>query len=250
MSLAVTVAQYMLYEILSGADANRVVCTLRKLGRHRTQHWVLTGGLAVEVHRLQRGCKASVRKLGDIDFIAETFDKVPESLADDFMFRHIHPFDPPDKTLLQAVDAESAVRIDVFRAYGAIVNRSSDLIFPTGAVRLISLEDLIARLARLALDLVAQIETPAKHALDFLRLIELVDPKVVEAAWRDHRKPAHPATFKETSGLLHAAIATRSDLLITPDYSKDTTTVCPRCINTGRFRLADPSAIHAVLGYC
>ncbi len=165
------------------------------------------------------------------------------------MFRHIHPFDPPGKTLLQAVDTESALRIDVFRAYGAILNRSSDLIFPTGIVRLISLEDLIARLARLALDLTAQIETPAKHALDFLRLMELVDTKAVEAAWRDHRKPAHPATFKETSSLLHAVIATRSNLLITPDYSKDATMVCPRCVNTGRFRLADPAMLRAVLGY-
>src|SRR5262249_22969362 len=148
------------------------------------------------------------------------------------------------------VDAESAVRIDVFRAHGAILARSSDLIFPTGVLRLISLEDLIARLARLALDLAAQIETPAKHALDFLRLMELVDPEEVEAAWRDHRKPAHPVTFKETSSLLHAVIATRPDLLITPEYSKDATTVCPRCVNTGRFRLADPGAVRAVLGYC
>ena len=127
MSLAGTVAQNMLHKVLSGADANRVMCTLRKLGRHCARHWVLTTGLAVEVHRLQRGRKASVRKLGDIDSIAETFDRVPESLADDFMFLHIHPFDPPGKTLLQAVDAESAVRINVFRAYGAILNRSSDL---------------------------------------------------------------------------------------------------------------------------
>jgi hypothetical protein len=205
--------------------------------------------LAVEIHRLQRGHTASARKLGGIDFIAETFDRVPEGLADDFMFRHIHPFDPPGKTLLQAVDAESAVRIDVFRTYTDILNRSSDLIFPTGIVRLISLEDLIARLARLTLDLAGQVETPAKHALDFLRLMELVDPKAVEAAWCDHRKPAHPATFKETSSLLHAVIATRSDLLITPDYSKDATVVCPRCVNTGRFRLADPSALRAILGY-
>ena len=179
----------MLYEVLSGTDADRVMCTLRKLDRHCTRHWVLTGGLAVEVHRLRRGRTASVRKLGDIDFIVETFDKVPVSLADDFMFRHIHPFDPPDKTLLQAVDAESAVRIDVFRAYDAIINRSSDLILPTGIVRLISLEDLIARLARLTLNLAAEKETPAKHALDFLRLMELVDTKPVETAWRDHLNP-------------------------------------------------------------
>jgi hypothetical protein len=239
----------MLYEVFSGADADRVVCALRKLGRHCTRQWVLTGGLAVEVHRLKRGHTASVRKLGDIDFIAETFDRIPESLADDFMFRHIHPFDPPGKTLLQAVDVESAVRIDVFRTDSAILSRSSDLIFPTGLVRLISLEDLVARLARLTLDLAAHMETPAKHAQDFLRLMELVDTKAVEAAWRDHRKPAHPATFEETSSLLHAVIATRSYLLITPDYSKDVTMVCPRCVNTGRFRLADPAVLRTVLGY-
>ena len=239
----------MLHEVLSDADADRVVCTLRKLSRHCTRHWVLTGGLAVEVHRLQRGRTASARKLGDIDFITETFDRVPESLADDFMFRHIHPFDPPGKTLLQAVDAESAVRIDVFRTYTDILNRSSDLILPTGIVRLISLEDLIARLARLTLDLAGKIETPAKHALDFLRLMELVDTNAVEAVWRDHRKPAQPATFKETSSLLHALIATRPYLLITPDYSKNAMTVCPRCVNTNRFRLADPSALRAILGY-
>jgi len=114
---------------------------------------------------------ASSLRSGDIDFVAETFDRVPESLADDFMFRHIHPFDPPGKTILQAVDVEIAVRIDVFRAYGSILNRSSDLILPTVIVRLISL------------------------------------------------------------------------------YSKDATMVCPRCVNTGRFRLADPSALRTVLGY-
>src|SRR5262245_66259333 len=100
----------MLHEVLSDADADRVVCTLRKLNRHCTRHWVLTGGLAVEVHRLQRGRTASARKLGDIDFITETFDRVPESLADDFMFRHIHPFDTTGNTMLQGVTVETLLR--------------------------------------------------------------------------------------------------------------------------------------------
>jgi hypothetical protein len=73
---------------------------------------------------------------------------------------------------------------------------------------------------------------------------------VVEAAWLDHQKPSHPATFKETSSTLHTVIAARSDLLITPDYSKGTTMARHRCVNTGRFRLADPGAIRAALGYC
>jgi hypothetical protein len=239
----------VLHQVLSASDADRVRRTLRKLGRHCIRHWVLTGGLAVEVHRLQRGQPASVRALSDIDFIAETFDSIPESLADDFIFRHIHPFDPPGKTLLQVVDVESALRIDVFRACGATLNRSSNLNLPTGMIRLISLEDLIARMARLVLDLAAQVAMPAKHAVDFVHLAELVDTTAVEAAWRDHRKPTHPTSFKETSSLLHALIATRPDLLVTSDYSKDAVVVCTRCVNTHAFRLADPAALRAVLGY-
>jgi len=50
-----------------------------------------------------------VRALNDIDFIAESFDHIPASLASDFLFRHIHPFDPPGRTMLQFIDAESAL---------------------------------------------------------------------------------------------------------------------------------------------
>lgn len=42
-------------------------------------------------------------------------------LANDFTFSHIHPLDPPGKMLLQAIDPDSAVRIDVFRAYGETI---------------------------------------------------------------------------------------------------------------------------------
>lgn len=57
--------------------------------------------------------------MNDIDFVTDSFDCIPESLADDFLFRHVHPFDPPGKTILQFIDAESALRVDVFRACGA-----------------------------------------------------------------------------------------------------------------------------------
>ena len=43
----------------------------------------------------------------DIDFIAESFDAIPETLGHDFLFRHIHPCDPANKMMLQFIDAES-----------------------------------------------------------------------------------------------------------------------------------------------
>jgi hypothetical protein len=240
----------MLEHFLSLADADRALRTFLKLARHDMRGWALTGGLAIEIHRLHRGCRPSVRSLNDIDFIADSFDSIPESLANSFLFRHIHPLDPPGKTMLQIIDEESALRVDVFRACGATMSRTSNLDIPTGTIRLISLADLVARSARLALDLAGGVPTPPKHAADFLRLVELVDQADVELVWRDHRKPGHPLTFEETHCLLQELIPACQDLLITPDYSKDTDRVCPRCSTTTAFRFADPNLVLAILGYC
>jgi len=239
----------VLRRFLSDADANRALHTFRKLGRHGIRGWALTGGLAVEVHRLRRGCQASVRALNDLDFITESFGAIPEGLADGFLFRHIHPFDPPNRMMLQFIDAESKLRIDVFRACGDTMSRTSNLDLPAGKIQLISLEDLTARTARLALDLAGGVPTPSKHATDFLRLMELIDSTEVETAWRDHRKPGQPASFKEASGLLRHLIPARRNLLVTPEYSKDAEMVCSRCESTSSFRLANPKAILSVLGY-
>jgi hypothetical protein len=240
----------MLQRFLSLEDADRAFRTFRRLASHDIWGWALTRGLAIEIHRLLQGCSAVPRSLHDIDFIADSFDCMPESLADDFLFRHIHPLDPPGKTLLQFIDPASALRVDVFRAYGDMMSRTFNLELPTGTVRLISLEDLVARTARLTLDLAGDVPTPFKHATDFLRLAELVDPAEVESAWGDHRKPGQPASFEETNRLLQHLIPARQVLLITPDYSKDAEKICSRCMTTDAFRLADPNRILSLLGYC
>jgi hypothetical protein len=74
----------LLKKFLSLADADRALRTFRRLGRHDIRRWALTGGLAVEVHHMRRGYQPSVRALNDIDFLADSFDAIPESLADDF----------------------------------------------------------------------------------------------------------------------------------------------------------------------
>jgi hypothetical protein len=89
-------------------------------------------------------------------------------LGGDFLFRHVHPDDPPGKTLLHAVGLASALRVDVFRAYGSTIQRAtpvnfdslvdlpaltaSDLCWPR-QLRVTSIEDLAARNARLCCDL-------------------------------------------------------------------------------------------------
>ena len=100
-----------------------------------------------------------------------------------------------------------------------------------------SLEDLIARAVRLLLDLAAGIPAPAKHARDYLRMAALVDPMQVDAAWQDQRRPTQPTTFPEAATLVRDLILTRSNLLITPEYS-NTATACPRCVPSPPFQLA------------
>ena len=41
-----------------------------------------------------------------------------------FFFRHVHPFDPPGKTILQAVDPEEALRLDFFSDAGIALGRA------------------------------------------------------------------------------------------------------------------------------
>jgi hypothetical protein len=232
------------------AEAERVFNTLRKLAGHDLSRWALAGGLAVEIHCLRGGRPPSIRHFNDIDFVAAAFDCIPETLAKDFLFRHVHPFDPPGKTMLQLVDADTSMRIDLFRAYGTIMSRTLSADLPSGPIQLISLEDAVARSARLLLDLDVGLPVPSKHADDYLRLAELVQEPDVETAWRDHRRPAHPLTFRETNTLLKNLIATRRNLLITPEYSKDAAEVCPRCVPHGCFPLANPNVVLSLLGYC
>jgi hypothetical protein len=235
---------------LSIGDSTRAFNTLRKLALHEISRWVLVGGLAVEFHCLRVGQSHSIRHLNDIDFVAPAFECIPETLARDFLFRHVHPFDPPGKTIMQLIDADSSLRVDVFRADGGIMSRAISVDVPSGPLRVISVEDVVAHEARLLLDLAESVPVAAKHAHDYLRLAELVKSSKMETAWQDHRKPTHPMTFGETNTLVKRLIATRRNLLIIRDYSKDATEICLRCVPTSPFQLADPNVVLSLLGYC
>jgi hypothetical protein len=240
----------MIDRFLSAAEAKRMLTTLRKLANYDISRWALAGGLAVEFYCLRAGILASTRPLNDIDFVTPEFDCIPTTLAGDFLLRHVHPFDPPNKTILQLVDAQTALRLDLFRVLPVIMTRTLLLEMPFGPIRLISGEDVLAHAARLLMDLRAGVPVPVKTANDYMRLERLIQHSHVETAWQDHRKPNHPQTFRETNMIVHDLIATHRDLLITPEYSQDATQVCERCVVMETFPLADPKLVLMSLGYC
>jgi hypothetical protein len=191
-----------------------------------------------------------VRALNDVDFVAPGFDSIPISLAADFLFRHVHPFGPPGKTILQLVDPETALRVDVFRACGETMRRAVAIDCELGRMQVVSLADLVSREARLLLDLADGVSVPAKHAHDYVRLVELVTDAQMQAAWLDHRQPSHPVDFAEVRARLRDLIPAHRDLLIDPPYSRNSGEVCPRCRPVAHFPLADAHAILDLLGYC
>jgi hypothetical protein len=76
-----------------------------------------------------------------VDIVVESFASIPGALAKEFLVRHIHPQALEGKMLIQLVDADEALRIDVFRAYGATMVRSQAMCFGTSPIQMISLEE-------------------------------------------------------------------------------------------------------------
>jgi hypothetical protein len=235
---------------LSDTDAFRLESTLQRLSLHEISGWALTGGIAIELHVVRCGGDPCLRPLHDIDFITKSFDCIPESLGEKLLLRHVHPYDPPAKNMLQGVDAETSVRLDVFRAYGLELDRVSAIELAGVPLKIVSLEDIVARHARLNWDLMEGKRVAPKFTRDFLRLLELVAIDDVEAVWGEHRKPESPESFAATVLELRRVMALRSDLLVAPTYSIDVDEVCERCHGTDAFRLADPGEILSILGYC
>ncbi|HEX8817853.1 MAG TPA: hypothetical protein VF753_20355 [Terriglobales bacterium] len=236
--------------LICGAETKRLWRVVQKLLRHDISGWALTGGIAVEIHCLPDGIPALERPLNDVDFVAASFNCAPETLTEEFWFLHVHPHEPPGKTILQLVDAENELRIDLFRAYGAMMTRATFLEFSFGTIQLISKEDVLARTARVLLDLRQGIPVAAKHANDYFRLRKHLQNTDLEAAWQDHRKPWHPVMFREADELVEGLIGTHHTLLITPQYSRNVTEACCRCAPTPAFPLADRHTVLSLLGHC
>jgi hypothetical protein len=235
---------------LNAADSARVARTFRNLALHDISRWALTGGVAIEFHILRRGGESIIRCLHDLDFITASFDSIPETLGSNLLLRHVHPHDPPGKNMLQGVDPETGVRMDVFRAYGMEMERTTPIEISALAFRMVSTQDLVARHARLNWDLMEGRPVAPKYARDFLRLMELVTTDEVECIWQEHRKPQSPESFAETALRLRRVIASRSNLLIPPTYSTNVYEVCQRCQHAEAFPLADARQILSILGYC
>ena len=189
-----------------------------------------------------------LKNSASIPVIVGSFASIPGSLADGFLVHHIHPHAPEGKMLLQLIDREQALRIDVFRQFGATLTRTERLEAPTGPLTVISLEDLVARTTALVLGCLRQGKPiDPKHVRTFRRLASLGEPGRIDAAWRDHRQ-SELEPFHQAAQLAHRLLDRDPELAVRERYSAEVT-VCPHCQEDGLFRRACPDTIVQVLSY-
>jgi hypothetical protein len=240
----------MLDSFLNATDSDRVVRTFQNLAVHGISDWALTGGIAIELQILHSGGQPILRPLHDIDFVTDSLASIPETLGAELLLCHVHPNDPPGKILFQAVDPKTKVRLDVFRAYGSELERALPVTIAGVNFRVISLQDMVAKLARINWDLMETKPAAPKYARDLLRLLEYVGTDGIESIWSEHRSSQCVESFADTARQLRLVIASRPDLLLSPTYSTDVDEVCKRCQRVEAFPLTDRRQILSILGYC
>lgn len=237
---------------LAQVEIQRVRRVLDKLREFGLRDFLVTGSVALHAHRLYAHRLAEgrlSRGMSDLDIVVENFGAVPDKLAEGFLVRHVHPDSEAGKIVAQLVDAEERLRIDVFSARGRTFSRSSTVDSVFGMMRVVSIEDMASRLARVLLDLGRDKEVPLKHAQDFQPLRMHSDPDRVEEAWRDHRPPDYHDSFVAVCRRLEVLIDSKANLLVVPEYSQPVGAICPRCRETRLWRLAPDRIIHSILGY-
>jgi hypothetical protein len=233
---------------LKGDDAQRASDVIENLLANGFGGCALAGGLAMEARLRSHGRPTHWRALNDVDLVVEDFDAIPAALADRFLLRHIHPYAPEGKTLLQLIDRARALRIDLFRAFGTTLSRASVMDEQTGPLPVLAVEDLVARTtAHVCGRLREGREIDVKHVRAFTRLVGLGRSKQLAEAWQDHRQNV-PGTLEEATERADQLLARRPDLFGSEEYST-VVTACDRCQDYGPFRLARPDLIVQVLGY-
>lgn len=208
----------------------------------------LTGGLAIAAQLRAHGRPAERRGLNDIDLVVHGFGAIPESVTASFLLHHVHPDAIEGRTLLQLIDEATAVRVDLFRAFGNTLARASAFDHQTSALHILSVEDLVARTTALVCGSLRRRKTiDRKHVRAFTRLLGLGRQEQLAAAWSDHRQ-AIPGTLEDATREAIRLLEAHPELVVVEEYSA-IVMPCERCREQGPFRPGPADRIVQTLGY-
>jgi hypothetical protein len=225
-----------------------VTRVLAKLDACGLTEYVVTGSLALEAAlRCAAGQQA---RLNDIDIVVPRYDDIPSGIGTAFLVRHVHPRRPKGKLLMQLVDPDEAVRIDIFTPNGATMARCRPAYIADFTIKIVSAEDMASRITSELRSITRGEAVRRKCAVDFGRIIAIVDQSLVESVWPEHRGINDLETFAGAVEAIQTALLVGNGRFIDSIYSRAPGMECPHCENKAPFQLTDPRVILAILGYC
>lgn len=219
---------------------------LERLLRHRISNMAFTGSVAI---RRWIGAGSPYRTIQDVDLVVASIDDLPSSLSQAFLCSHVHPDAPRGRLVVQFADAESAIRIDVFRARGAALERARPARIGEHHTKLLSLEDITANTARLLTNLGRGESVAPKHAKDFAILRPRVDPAAMAAVWLDYRRDSDEQSFELVACRIDRLLESHPERLIDPPFETDPSKVCQHCRAIRTFIPAPKQSVLEVLGF-
>lgn len=236
---------------LSHDDAARFSAMLALLSRHLNGPVVVTGSFAVEWQLLTKHGDGQKRRLNDIDLVAVNgLTDIGRGLKTDFLIHHFHPTREAGNVLVQLVEPHSQTRIDIFSARSPSVGeRASPAVVDGTNCRIVSAEDLAARLLAIMAVVLSGVSVDAKYLDSLKRIMAVADEGLTDSLWSEYRRDGDPANFGDVFGGVTSRLSERSDLLKPTEYSQDITAECPWCVQTDDFPLAPRSLIFEILGY-
>lgn len=230
-------------------EAIRCHGSLLKLSRHLEGPVVITGGVAVGWHLLNNGVRRVKGRLNDIDVVVTGLTNLRASLRQEFLIRHFHPFRERGKILIMLVDEEYRTRIDVFTpGTDSLIRRLTDLQMDELALKLISAEDLLAKLLSILYPITQGKQVNPKYFEHFQLLSLMADPEKAREVWCEYRKENQPE-FEEAAKDVERSVRANPALLSESSYSQDINEACSWCHESELFPLATLSRIQEILGY-
>jgi len=109
---------------------------------------MITGSIAAAWHLGKTRTREMLDSAGDIDLTLTTAAaQLPANIAAGFLVNHYHPGREQGNLLLQMIDPDNRIQVDIFTPRSqSVVQRSVPALIGTAKWRLISAEDLAARL--------------------------------------------------------------------------------------------------------
>ncbi len=235
---------------LASEDAAKCYGSLSKLTRHLEEQIVVTGSIATRWHLRRNGRRRKKKRLNDIDLVVEGLISLRPSLSKDFLIRHFHPQRGGGRILIMLVDEEYGTRIDVFTpSTRTLTERLTDFAIGDFSCRVVSAEDLSAKLLSVIYLATNGVPVEPKYVEDFRLLSTVADLKMVRNVWREYRKESQPLDFEEAAEAVKLCITANPDLLRAGHNSQDIYQACSWCCESELFPLAPQSKIYEILGY-